>query len=80
MELMTALQETIRTDGENMQRSMYLMKAIQEFMSKFRKGFCGDVCQRTRYQDKPCPVKRLADFLDWLYDEVKVLSSSEQEA
>ena len=49
-------------------------------MSKFRKGFCGDVCRRSRYKDSQCPVKRLADFLDWLYGEVKVLGDSGQEA
>ena len=57
----------------NAQKTADLLKAVYEFVEQTQRCFCESICQRERYQDSPCPVKQLVEFINWLEKELDVL-------
>lgn len=65
--------ENLRMEKYNAQKTADLLKAVYEFVEQTQRCFCESICQRERYQDSPCPVKQLVEFINWLEKELDVL-------
>ena len=79
-ELVKELRESLQDQGRNTHRSAHLMKTAYQFVGQVQRCFCDELCQRSRYQDTPCPAKRLMDFLSWLEQERKTLTARDESA